>query len=65
MPTKSTALLFEVDAIAGTRRKKRIRISISSPYLKEPGMWACLFELSGSKEEAEKHEYFGVDGFLA
>lgn len=64
VPAKSTALLFEVDAVAATKRN-RLRISISSPYDTGKGDWACLFELRGIKSEEEKREYFGVDGLQA
>jgi hypothetical protein len=64
MKTKNTALSFEVDAIT-SKKKERIRVSISSPYPKETGEWACLFELSGAKDEEERREYFGVDGLQA
>jgi hypothetical protein len=58
------ALLFEVVAIRADE-KARICISISSPFQKPTGEWACLFELNGLEEEQEKREYFGVDGLQA
>jgi hypothetical protein len=64
MPANTTALVFEIDALAA-KKKERIRVTISSPYAKATGEWACLFELRGSKEEDEKHEYYGADGLQA
>ena len=61
---RDTLMAAGFDVIA-SKKKERIRISISSPYPKETGEWACLFELSGAKQEEEKHEYFGVDGLQA
>jgi len=64
MTTPSIALSFEFDA-ATLAKKERIRVSISTPYPKATGEWACLFELAGAKDEDEKREYFGADGFQA
>jgi hypothetical protein len=52
MTTPSTALSFEFDAVSSAK-KEHVCISIST------------FELVGVKEEEEKREYFGADGFQA
>ena len=62
MPNDAVAI--EVDAVRSTANK-RLRISISTPYEKPTGEWACLFRLNGVPEEDEQREYFGVDALQA
>jgi hypothetical protein len=56
------ALYLETDLVADTERR-RICISISAPYRKSTGEWACTFEVSGADDQ--KRELFGVDGLQA